>query len=186
MRRVLVIGSGGAGKSTFATRLGAATGLPVVHLDACYWRAGWDPTPADEWTRTVDALAAGDAWIMDGNYGGTLDRRLAACDTVVFLDLPRLLCMWRALRRAARYAGRTRPDMAPGCPERVTWEFLKWIWDYPRTRRPGVLRRLAALGADRRVVVLRSSREAERFLRDARDAARHEPQRTQRAAEDCT
>ena len=167
MRRVLVIGSGGAGKSTFAARLGAATGLPVIHLDACYWRAGWDPMPKDEWTRTVDALAARDAWVMDGNYGGTLERRLAACDTVVFLDLPRLVCLWRVTRRALRYRGRTRPDMAPECPERLTWEFVRWVWDYPRTRRPGILRRLADLAGTKRVVILESTRDVERFLRAA-------------------
>src|SRR5262245_11527403 len=106
MQRVLVIGSGGAGKSTFATRLGAATGLPVVHLDARYWRPGWVPTPKQEWTRAIDEISARDAWIMDGNYGGTLDRRLAACDTVLFLDLPRVVCLRRVLWRSLRYWGR--------------------------------------------------------------------------------
>ena len=166
MRRVLVIGSGGAGKSTFAARLGATLGLPVVHLDACYWHAGWVPTPKDAWSRAVEAMTAQDAWVMDGNYGGTLDRRLAACDTVVFLDLPRWLCLWRVLRRALRYRGRTRPDMAPGCPERLTWEFVRWIWEYPRTRRPQILARLTQLAPHQRAVVLRSTREIERFLSD--------------------
>ena len=168
MRRVLVIGSGGAGKSTFAARLGAKTGLPVVHLDACYWHAGWVPTPKDEWARAVDAMTAEDAWVMDGNYGGTLDRRLAACDTVVFLDLPRSLCLWRVLRRALRYRGRTRPDMATGCPERLTWEFVRWIWEYPRTRRPEILRRLTQLAPRQQAVILRSRREVERFGRQRR------------------
>jgi adenylate kinase family enzyme len=141
--------------------------LPVVHLDACYWRPGWDPTPKEEWTRTVDEIAARDAWIMDGNYGGTLDRRLAACDTVIFLNLPRMVCLRRVLWRSFRYRGRSRPDMAPGCPERMTLEFVRWVWTYPRARRPGVLRRLEALAAEKRVVILRSTRAVERFLRDA-------------------
>lgn len=165
MRRVLLIGSGGAGKSTVARRLGAATGLPVVHLDARFWRPGWTPTPRDEWRRTVATLVAGDAWVMDGNYGGTLDLRLAACDTVVFLDLPRLVCLRRVVARALRHAGRTRPDMAPDCPERLTLEFVRWVWRYPRRQRPAVLRRLAAAAeAGTRVVVLRSDAEVERFL----------------------
>jgi adenylate kinase family enzyme len=170
-RRVLVIGSGGAGKSTLAARLGARLGLPVVHLDALYWRPGWVPTPPDEWRRRVATLAAGEAWVMDGNYGGTLDLRLVACDAVVFLDLPRLVCVWRVVRRWLRYAGRPRPDMAPGCPERLTGEFLAWVWTYPHRRRPEVLRRLAALPADRRVVVLRSRADVARFLRALPTAA---------------
>ena len=164
MRRVLVIGSGGAGKSTFAARLGAWLDLPVVHLDAVYWRPGWVRMPEPEWRETVAHLVARDAWVMDGNYSGTLDLRLAACDAVVFLDSPRAVCLARVLRRWLRYVGRTRPDMAPGCPEQLTWEFVRWVWDYPRTRRPGILRRLAALPPDRQVIVLRSRASVEQFL----------------------
>ena len=169
MRRVLVIGSGGAGKSTFAQRLGARTGLPVVHLDARYWHAGWEPTPPDEWQDVVRELVARDAWVMDGNYGGTLDTRLAACDTVIFLDLPRLVCLWRVVRRWARHRGATRPDMAPGCDEQLSLEFLRWIWGYPTRQRPGILRRLSTLAAEQRAVVLRSTADVERFLAAAED-----------------
>lgn len=164
MRRVLIIGSGGAGKSTLATALGAATGLPVVHLDACYWRPGWVETPKDEWRGVVAELTARDEWIMDGNYGGTMDARLAAADTVIFLDLPRLVCVWRVVKRWLAYRGRSRPDMTAGCPERLSWEFVWWIWTYPSRRRPGVLERLAMLRDDQRVVHLTSSRTVESFL----------------------
>jgi adenylate kinase family enzyme len=164
VRRVLVIGSGGAGKSTFALRIGERLGLPVIHLDRLYWRAGWIETPKHEWATTVERVIADDAWVIDGNYGGTLAARLAACDTVVFLDLPRIVCAWRVVRRAMRFRGRSRPDMSPGCPERLTWEFLRWVWDYPRRTRPQVLREIASRAAERRVVVLRSRAEVARFI----------------------
>ncbi len=166
MKRVLIIGPGGAGKSTLARRLGELTGLEVLHLDRLYWRPGWIETPKDEWRARVEALLARDSWIMDGNYGGTLDLRLAACDTVLFLDLPRALCLLRVIRRAAKYRRDTRPDMAAGCPERLTWQFLRWVWDYPRRTRPRVLEKLAALGAGTRIVRLRSPAEVEKFLAD--------------------
>ena len=85
MRKVLVVGSGGAGKSVFASRLGALLKIPVLHLDRFYWRSGWNETPKDQWLKTVDGLLQRDAWIMDGNYSGTLAMRVDACDTV---DLP--------------------------------------------------------------------------------------------------
>lgn len=163
-QRIMIIGAGGAGKSTLARAVGARLGLPVHHLDALHWHAGWVSTPPDAWARAVAALAAEPRWVIDGNYGGTLDVRLAACDTVVFLDLPRLVCLWGAVRRRWRYAGRARPDMAPGCPERLAPEFLWWIWRYPRTRRPGILRRLAALPPGTQVVVLRSRRAVAQWL----------------------
>ncbi len=165
MKRVLVIGSGGAGKSTFARRLGARLGLEVIHLDKVYWRAGWVETPKDEWKLTVAALCAREAWVMDGNYSGTLDIRLAACDTVIFLDLPRAVCLWRVLRRAAMYRNSSRPDMAVGCREKIDLKFLHWVWSYPTRRRPSVLARLDKIAADRRVIRLRSDAEVERFFK---------------------
>ena len=164
MRRVLVIGCGGAGKTTFSPRLAGATGLPVVHLDSLYWHPGWVPTPDHEWDRTVAELLERPAWIMDGNYGRTLERRLGAADTVVFLDMPRTLCLWRILKRRFAHEGKTRPSVAAGCPERLTLEFLWWVWTYPERRRAGILARLEKLSGDKKVVVLRRQAEIERFL----------------------
>jgi len=164
LKRILVIGTGGSGKTTVARRLAQRTGLPLIHLDALYWRSGWQPTPADEWRATVQSLISRDAWIIDGNYGGTLDVRLAACDTVVFLDLPRLVCLWRVLKRQVRHLGQVRPELAPGCRERLTWEFIWWIWTYPSRRRGEVLKRLAALDQEKRVAILRSSAAIDAFL----------------------
>src|SRR6185503_15715699 len=103
MRRVIVIGSGGAGKSTFSRRLADLSGLRVVHLDALYWQPGWEPMPDADWDRVMEDLVAGDNWIIDGNYGRTLSRRVAAADTIIFLDLPRLVCLWRLVRRRFQY-----------------------------------------------------------------------------------
>ena len=167
MKRVLIIGSGGSGKSTLARQLGERLGLPVVHLDAHYWNPGWVETPADEWRERVQRLIAQPEWVMDGNYGGTLDIRLAAADTVIFLDLPRIVCLWRIVTRAARYWGRTRPELAPDCPERLDWEFVVWVWTYPDRRRREILERLR--GLDRTVaLVLPSQGAIDRFLADLR------------------
>jgi adenylate kinase family enzyme len=170
LKRILVIGSGGSGKTTFARRLAERTNLPLIHLDALYWRPGWDPTPADEWLTKVEALVRTPAWIMDGNYGGTLNIRLAACDAVVFLDIPRLVCLWRVVRRQLQHGGQNRAELPAGCPERLTWEFLKWIWTYPTRRRGAILRRLDELEAQKRVDVLRSSDEMDSFVNGLTDA----------------
>jgi adenylate kinase family enzyme len=164
MQRVLVIGSGGAGKSTLARQLGERLGLPVIHLDAHYWQAGWTETPTDEWTAQVARLIGDEAWVMDGNYSGTLDLRIPAADTIVFLDLPRIVCLWRVLRRRLAFHGRARPDVRPGCPERISWEFIDWIWNYRARQRPRVLARLRAVAGEKRVFVLRSSREVKGFI----------------------
>lgn len=167
MNKVVVIGSGGAGKSTAARELAAITGLPLVHLDRLFRRSGWVPTPPEEWRRTMADLVAGDRWVIDGNYDGTMDLRLAAADAVVFLDVPRLRCLVRIVRRTSKHRRRTRDDMAPGCPDRLTWEFVRWVWRYPATRRPQILARLKAFEAEGgRVFVLRTVGEIREFLSD--------------------
>ena len=164
MQRILVIGPGGSGKSTVAKEIASRLDLPLIHLDALYWKPGWRATDKETWELTLRELVAAPRWVMDGNYGGTLELRLARCDTVVFLDLPRMICLWRVLERQVEFLGRSRPDMAPDCPERITFEFVNWIWTYPKSRRPGILRRLAGLRADQRAIVLSSRRAVRGFL----------------------
>lgn len=166
MERAAIIGPGGAGKSTLARKLGEVTGLPVIHLDREHWRPGWVEPPRDEWESRVQELAAGERWIIDGNYGGTMETRIERADTIVFLDFGRVRCLRGVITRRIRYRNRTRPDMTEGCQERLTWQFLKWIWDYPKTKRPGILEMLAeAQARGKRVVVLRSYGEVTEFLR---------------------
>ena len=164
MERVLVIGCGGSGKTTFARRLAERSGLPLIHLDRLHWRPGWRATPQEAWRATVKEIVARERWIIEGHYGGTLDLRLPACDTVVFLDTPRHVCLTRVVWRTLRHRGRERRELAPGCPERLTLEFLVWIWGFGRRRRP-LFERLAALRSDQRAVVLRTRDEIEQFLK---------------------
>ena len=164
MKRVLVIGPGGAGKSTFAKRLGEALKIEVTHLDQAYWRSGWTKPAEEEWVQKVTELTSRDAWIIDGNFGGTLDLRIKQCDTIVFLDLPRLLCLWRVVKRRLTYRNRSRPDMAEGCHEKLDLDFILWVWNYSSRSRPKVVRLLGEHAGTKRVVWLRSQREVEQFL----------------------
>ena len=164
MKRVLVIGSGGSGKSTFATRLGERLDIEVKHLDRFYWQPGWQEPPKEEWLEKVRELTSADTWIIDGNYGGTLETRIERCDTIVFLDLPRLVCLWRIAKRRLLHRNRLRPDMAEGCNEKLDWSFGQWVWSYSRRSRPKVVRLLAEHAATKRIVWLRSRSEVEQFL----------------------
>ena len=166
MRRVLVIGPGGAGKSTFSRRLGALLQIEVVHLDSLYWRPGWVEPSKDEWKEILAEVIGRGAWVMDGNYSGTLAMRYEACDTVIFLDMAPATCIWRVIKRSVKYRKSQRPDMAAGCPERLTAEFLAWVWNYRRRTRPKVLRRLNENRGGKTVIRLHSAAEVERFLAD--------------------
>jgi adenylate kinase family enzyme len=162
VRRVAVLGSGGAGKSTLARVLGERLGLEVVHLDQLFWRPGWNPMPSDEWRAVVAGVVERDVWITDGNYGSTLDLRLAAADTVVFLDFPRRVTIPGIVRRTWRHRGQA--VQAPGCPERWDWAFVRWVWNYRRDSRPRALAAIAAHAPDADVVMLRSRADVRRWL----------------------
>lgn len=163
VRRVAVLGPGGAGKTTFARRLGAVTGLPVVHLDEQHWLPGWTPTPGEAWRAwQQEHLVADGCWIADGNYSSTMDVRLSRADTVVLLLTPRGRRVRRVLRRTLGSLG--RPVQAPGCPERLDPAFLRWVWRYDVDTRPRVedaVRRLASAADVHR---LSSSADVEALL----------------------
>lgn len=170
MQRIAVVGSGGAGKSTFAKQLGERTGIPVVHLDRHYWKPGWVETPRDEWREVQRGLLAGQTWIADGNYGGTFDVRFSGADTVIVLALPRWLCASRALRRSLQHRG--RDVQADGCPERVDLRFLHWIWRYPIDSRPRLDLALEAHRDRLHIIELTSSRDIQAFLDHAPETSR--------------
>lgn len=168
MKRIAIIGSSGSGKSTLARQLGTALHLPVIHLDKHFWHPGWLGTPEAEWIAKVEEMVQHEQWIIDGNYRSTLNIRLQAADTIIFLDMPRWLCALRAVKRRVQYMNRTRPDMAEGCREPLLdpnlLRFLRWVWDYPNRARPDVARRLRNLDPHKRIIWLRTPAEAGQFL----------------------
>jgi adenylate kinase family enzyme len=167
VKRILIIGSGGAGKSTLAPRLGEKMGIEVVHLDKLFWNPGWVPTAKDEWREIVGQALEKDSWIIDGNFGGTLEMRVQACDTIIFLDIPRHICMYRIVKRWVMYNRNTRPDMAEGCEERFDWEFFMWVWNYPKRSKPEKELVLNRYAKEKTIIRLRSNREIEDFLENS-------------------
>lgn len=160
--RIMVIGSGGAGKTSFARQLAELTGLPLIHLDRHHWKPGWEPTPEEEWANVVQSLASGDRWIIDGNYGRTLALRVSRCDAIVFFDFGRFSSLWGAIKRWM--LKRPRPDMVEGNPERLDPRFLLWIWNYPKLSRPQVLEAIQKAGPEVEVVTVRNRREVRELL----------------------
>jgi adenylate kinase family enzyme len=167
MRRVVILGSSGAGKSTFARALGARLGVPVVHLDALFWQPGWvEPEPA-AFRAAVAAAIAGDAWVTDGNFAGrSFDLRLPRADTVIFLHQPRWLCVFRILWRWLTAFGRRRPDLAEDCEENFNWDFFLWVWQFEAKHQPRII--AAAEAYPTPVTHLRGGAAMARFLAQAR------------------
>lgn len=165
MKKIIIIGSGGAGKSTFARKLSAVLCIQVHHLDALYWKPGWKQTERSEWKQTIENIIRNESWIMDGNFGGTMEMRAEASDTIIFLDYSTTRCLYGIFKRRIMYHGKARPDMNEGCPEKLDWEFVKWVAEYKRKKAPGITHMLKNYRQQgKEIFHFTSPRETEAFL----------------------
>ena len=163
MERIMIIGCGGSGKSTLAQQLGEKLGLPVVHLDKLFWHPGWVESAKEEIDEKILRELEKDCWIMDGNYTRTMSRRLERCDTVIYLDFSRGACLLGVVKRILTTYGKVRPDMGVGCPERIDFEFLKWVWDYNKNNRERNYKLLNE-SQHAETIVLKNRRMVRKFL----------------------
>ena len=168
MERIIIIGCGGAGKSTLARQLGEKTGLPVVHLDKLFWHPGWVESTKDEIDAKILEEMQKPQWILDGNYNRTLPMRLEKCDTVIYLDFSRFACLMGVVKRVVTTYGKVRPDMGEGCPERFDWEFLQWVWNFNRKHREKYDRMLNETEGIEKIV-LKNRRMVKRFLQEVEE-----------------
>lgn len=135
MKRILIIGCGGSGKTTLARKLGEKLDLPVVHLDRLWWLGNWETVSSETFDAALAEELEKPQWIMDGNFSRTMPQRLERCDTVIYLDYNRWICLLGVIKRVLANYGKSRPDMGGNCPERFDWEFLKWVWTYNQQNR---------------------------------------------------
>jgi len=166
VKKIIIIGSSGAGKTYLAKRLSDALNIELIHIDREYWGPGWTEPTKEEWKARLSELISREAWIIDGNYSNSLEMRLAACDTVIFLDIRHTLCTWRVIRRTIRFYRRNRPDMANGCYERFDLSFLAFVWSYPKRTRPKIIAMIDAHRETTNVIHLKSPGEVKRFIGD--------------------
>ncbi|WGH77765.1 P-loop NTPase family protein [Jannaschia ovalis] len=170
MRRVMIIGQPGSGKSTFARAMGALTFLPVYHVDRIHWQSGWIARPRAETTRLCAAIEAKPAWIFEGGHSATWHNRLARADTLIWLDLPVGARLGRIARRTVRWWGRTRPDLPDGCPEQMSLAFWRYVWRTRATGRARCAELMARAGPGHAIHHLEGARAARSYLAALRRA----------------
>lgn len=164
-KRLLVLGCSGSGKSTLSRKLGERLDLPHISMDReVFWLPGWQQRPRDEMLERITEIVARPRWIMDGTNPRTLPVRLPRTDLVIWMRPPRRVSLYGVVSRGIRYRGRSRPEMADGCPERVTLEFLRYVWNFERHSAPQVDAQLAAFSGEMPVLTLRSHADAARLL----------------------
>ena len=166
MKKILIIGSPGAGKSTFAARLSEKTGLPLVHLDRLYWCGDWEHRSREEFDRLLQAELEKPQWIIDGNFNRTIPHRLQYCDRVFYLDLPVWVCLWGITKRVFQNYGRSRSDMGGNCPEYFDShkpELYRSVFRFPKEHRENYRKMLSCANVE--VTVFKNRRQVRQFLR---------------------
>ncbi|MFK0165447.1 AAA family ATPase [Rhizobium sp. NPDC090279] len=163
--RILVMGCSGTGKSTLAQAIASLRDLTCVSMDRdIFWLPGWKSRPRPEVIALIEQAVAEPRWIMDGNSPGTLPLRLPRTDIVIWRRPPRHVALRGVASRWLRYRGRSRPEMARGCPERLDWKFLHYIWTFERNEAPQFQDMLMRHGSNVPVVTLKSYRDGEELL----------------------
>lgn len=164
MQRIAVIGCSGGGKSTLVQNLAARRGLPVIHLDVLYWAPGWVGGDYEVFRRHLTEAVSGERWITDGNFPDSADLHFARADLIVWVDQPRLLCLWRVIWRVIATGGGRRPDLPEGCQERFDPWLWSYVWNWDRDTRPKVEIALAEHAPKTPLVRLRSDQAAAAWL----------------------
>lgn len=158
MKKIIVIGCPGSGKSIFSIKLAEKTSLPLFHLDMLRWNDDRTMIDREVFLCRLNDVLALDKWIIDGNYGSTMEMRMALCDTVIFLDYETDIC----IKGVEERMGKPRPDM-PWIETERDEEFMEYIRNYNTVNRPNVIALLEKY-CDKNVVVFKSRQEADRFL----------------------
>ena len=162
MNKVIVIGCPGAGKSTFSRTLHELTGLPLYHLDLLYWNSDKTTVRKEVFIERLQAVIALDKWIIDGNYGSTMEMRIKECDTVFFLDFPVEVCIDGIQQRQ----GKPRPDM-PWIETEDDNEFIEFIKNYNSQSRPKVLELLKKYDK-KDIVIFKSRKDIDDYISNMR------------------
>lgn len=190
MKKITLVGSPGAGKSTLARELGKRLNIEVIHLDRFFWQAGWEaPFTKEVWEEFQRYLISLDQWIIDGTYLSTSEIRLAASDTIIFLDRSPFLCLYRVIRRhfKRRHLEKVKqppPDFADASPDRLNPQYLKKVfWDFPRRDRKDLLNKIQIiqeqrLGGTDKLITHRSNREISAFLQSLPEQSSRKQERS--------
>ena len=158
LKKIIVIGCPGSGKSTVSLVLHNKTGIPLYHLDMMYWNADKTTVEKSVFLERLSAVLEKDEWIIDGNYGATMELRMAACDTVFFLDYPLDVCLGGIKERR----GKPRSDM-PWIETEEDAEFIEFIKNYNEQQKPKVLELLKKYD-DKNIIIFKSREQADAFL----------------------
>lgn len=170
-KKIAIVGNAGSGKTTFGFYLHKKLALPLYHLDQYYWKPGWERSDFETFSKIHEELCEKDTWILEGSYYKLLNQRILHADVVIFLDMPRFLCIWRVIKRSFMHWGKVVPGNPEKCKQAIFsfkfLEFLKWVWTFNDRYRQMMLDVLRndTIMQSKQVYVFRSVKEIDDFIK---------------------
>lgn len=170
MKRVLFLGCAGSGKSTFSKILGEKLNIPVTHLDTLYWKPGWIEEEKEVFIKKQQEVIDQDQWILDGNYRDSLDLRLDRCDTIIYLDVSRIVSIFGIYKRYFTYKNKSRDSITAGCEEKIDKSFFNWVWHFKKKSRPFLMDKINKT-TGKNVLIFKSRKALKKFISNLKTAA---------------
>lgn len=173
---IMIVGSSGSGKSTLATRIGEITGLRVVHIDRIYWKPNWEMRTQDEITKLVAKETSTDGWVFEGNNSATHELRAQKANIIIYLNIPRYVCLYRVIKRSIlgqisqRLTGHKRQCLADGCEEKITLNLIKWVWEFPEKNKEKLKRLFETAPKHTITITINNNEQIENFLTELKNA----------------
>ena len=165
MKKIVILGCAGCGKSTLAKKIGSKFNIPVLHLDTIYWKANWQLEDNDVFLNKQLEMLKKDSWIIDGNYRDTLDLRLKDCDTIIYLDYPRRVAIFGIYKRYFQYRNKQRDTIADGCHEKIDRSFFKWVWNFKKNAKPIIINKINQFQSEKKVYIFKKRRQLNKYLK---------------------
>lgn len=165
MNKIIILGNSGSGKSTFTSNLANKLHIDFLHLDPIVYKYSWDKPEFKEMEDKVSQLLTKDSWIIDGNFINNALERFNQCDTIFFLDINRFVCVRSVLKRHKQYKGKHRDSRSDFCDERITKNYLKWVFfDFYKTSRKTILK-IIKDNPDKNIIVFKNRKQINNYLR---------------------
>lgn len=164
MKKIIILGCAGCGKSTLAAKLSEKLQIPLLHLDTIYWKANWQEEDKEIFENKQIEFLKNDSWIIDGNYRDTLEMRLKDADTVLYLDYPRRVAIYGIYKRYFEYRKKTRTSIAAGCKEKIDRSFFKWVWRFKKHAKPKIIEILNGYKDNCNIYFFKNRKELNNFL----------------------
>lgn len=172
-KKITIVGNAGSGKTTLAFQLQAKLKLPLYHLDLYYWLPGWQRIGFERFQELQTELCEKDEWIIEGAYIGLVHERIFHADVIIFLDMPRYLCIWSVINRAIRHFGAVIPGSPQECKQQLFgmkfFQFLRWVWDFNKRYQQIITFLLEEYSDSKQIYLLRSRQQLDDFVRQMGD-----------------